>query len=180
MALRNELRDPGNNSPATGTYDWQHWYPNMIAGANAINAANGNVLIFYSGLGFDTDMSAITSGQNLGNGQTFSKSSFSYANKIVFELHNYNNGLGDSNCNDFNLYNQGSRRHCPFRSRNLLILNSQATMLWTPAPLLLQRTLHQFFLPSLASLRTALHTSKSLLVVRGLMGELPCLQNAQI
>lgn len=55
-ALRNELRDPGENSPVQAKYGWQDWYPNIVAAANGINAANPDPLIFFSGLNFDTDL----------------------------------------------------------------------------------------------------------------------------
>lgn len=55
-ALRNELRDPGPNSPVQANYGWQDWYPNVVAAADGINAANADPLIFFSGLNFDTDL----------------------------------------------------------------------------------------------------------------------------
>ena len=107
-SLRNELRDPGSDSPAEA-YGWANWYPNMIAAANAINQANPDPLIFFSGLGFDVDLGNVTKGHDLGDGQVFDISSFSYANKIVFELHNYQNSLSDSDCTSFGngLYSSG-------------------------------------------------------------------------
>lgn len=105
--LRNELRTPADDSPAKADYEWADWYPNMTAGANASNEANPDALIFISGLNYDTDLGNVTRGLDLGGGQVFNKDSFSYADKIVFELHNYNNNLEDSSCADFNLYNNG-------------------------------------------------------------------------
>jgi hypothetical protein len=40
-------------------------------------------------------------------GEVFDIESFPYANKIVFELHNYNNGLQNGNCSQFSMYGQG-------------------------------------------------------------------------
>ncbi|KAK4498671.1 hypothetical protein PRZ48_009181 [Zasmidium cellare] len=107
-ALRNELRDPGENSPVQANYGWQDWYPNVVAAADAINAANPSPLIFFSGLNFDTDLRNVTRGIDLGGGQVFDINSFPYSNKIVFELHNYNNNY-EGSCADFGsgLYNNG-------------------------------------------------------------------------
>lgn len=64
--------------------------------------------IFYSGLNFDTDLGNVTAGLPLNDqGDVFDIESFPYADKIVFELHNYNNALSDSNCANFNMYSQG-------------------------------------------------------------------------
>ncbi|KAK4629373.1 Glycosyl hydrolase 5 family protein [Fulvia fulva] len=105
--LRNELRLPAEGSPARASYGWNDWYPNIVAAANASNAANADALVFISGLNYDTDLANVTRGLDLGGGQVYDIDSFTYADKIVFELHNYNNNLGDSNCANFNMYNQG-------------------------------------------------------------------------
>jgi len=90
--MRNELRSPDDKpSPAPQAYNWGVWHTNMVAAANMINAANPNILIFYSGLNFDTTLEPIVSGSDLGNGVRFQKSSFAYSNKIVLEIHNYQN-----------------------------------------------------------------------------------------
>lgn len=105
QGLRNELRDP---SDPTLNYGWDSWYENVISTADAVNKANPDALIFYSGLNFDTDLRNVTAGLPLTtDGTAFDISSFSYADKIVFELHNYNNNLEDANCANFNLYAQG-------------------------------------------------------------------------
>lgn len=61
-ALRNELRRPDSPSPVRENYGWKDWYPNMIEAANSINEANSDPLIFFSGLGFDTDLGNVTAG----------------------------------------------------------------------------------------------------------------------
>lgn len=105
QGLRNELRDPSN--PALN-YGWDSWYKNVVPTADAVHAANPDPLIFHSGLNFDTDLANVTAGLPLTtDGTTFNISSSSYADKIVFELHNYNNNLADGNCANFNLYKQG-------------------------------------------------------------------------
>jgi hypothetical protein len=66
----------------------------MKSCAEGIHAANPKLLIFFSGLGFDTDLSPIPTGANLGDGKTFRKSDFP-KDKIVLELHNYQNTIKD-------------------------------------------------------------------------------------
>jgi hypothetical protein len=82
MSLRNELRKPGDNPLSSSSYGWQDWYPNVESaakGINSANSANNQVLIFFSGLNYDTDMSPIPTANNLGN--------FTFGNKLVLELH---------------------------------------------------------------------------------------------
>jgi hypothetical protein len=67
----------------------------MKSCSEGINAANPKVLIFLSGLGYDTDLSPITTGGDLGNRTVFRKSDFP-KDKIVLELHNYQNK--NTNC----------------------------------------------------------------------------------
>lgn len=105
QGLRNELRDPNNTAL---NYGWESWYQNVIPTADAVNAANPDPLIFYSGLHFDTDLANVTAGIPLTpDGSAFDISDFCYADKIVFELHNYNNALADANCANFNLTKSG-------------------------------------------------------------------------
>lgn len=105
QGLRNELRDPNNTAL---NYGWESWYQNVITTADAVNAANPDPLIFYSGLHFDTDLANVTAGIPLTpDGSVFDISDFCYADKIVFELHNYNNALADANCANFNLTKSG-------------------------------------------------------------------------
>ncbi|CAG8977272.1 hypothetical protein HYALB_00010892 [Hymenoscyphus albidus] len=89
LGLRNELRKPTSVPAAEATYNWATWYKNMIPAANEVNVANPDLLILYSGLNYDTDLSAISTGQHLGEELYFKKADFTYANKMVLELHNY-------------------------------------------------------------------------------------------
>lgn len=91
MSLRNELRSPDNNPPILATYNWETWYANVVPAMDLINGANPDVIIFMSGLGFDTTMAPITTATDLGSGTTFLKTDFTYANKLVVEIHNYDN-----------------------------------------------------------------------------------------
>ncbi|XP_075485386.1 glycosyl hydrolase 5 family protein-like [Primulina tabacum] len=71
MSLRNELRGPKQNV--------NDWYRYMQKGAEAVHAANPNVLIILSGLKFDRDLTFL-----------YKKPvSLNFANKTVFELHWY-------------------------------------------------------------------------------------------
>lgn len=88
--MRNELRKPEDNSTLTDkTYNWQHWYENMVNNANQVHQVNPDLLVFFSGLNYDTTLSPIPTGADLGNGTSFRKDDFKYADKIVLELHNY-------------------------------------------------------------------------------------------
>lgn len=92
MSMRNELRSPDDNTTLVNkNYNWANWYPNVVAASKIINAANPDTLIFFSGMGFDTTLQSVVTGASLGNGLTFKKGDFSYSNKIVMELHNYQN-----------------------------------------------------------------------------------------
>ncbi|KAK1318454.1 hypothetical protein QJS10_CPB04g01609 [Acorus calamus] len=71
MSLRNELRGPRQNVSL--------WYRYMQKGAEAVHAANPNVLVILSGLSFDNDLSFLASKQV----------QLSFTSKLVFEVHWY-------------------------------------------------------------------------------------------
>ncbi|KAI1372166.1 glycoside hydrolase family 5 protein [Hypoxylon crocopeplum] len=103
MSLRNELRIPLSNFTfASTSYNWEDWYTHIKQGTDAIHSANEDVLIFLSGLNSDQDLSTVVNGTALTPGSaTFNLDDFSgYANKLVLELHAYDNilGPGPSNC----------------------------------------------------------------------------------
>ncbi|KAF7595491.1 hypothetical protein BBP40_005827 [Aspergillus hancockii] len=90
VGMRNELRSPDSASTLVKkTYNWEYWYQHMVENANQIHDANPDLLIYFSGLDYDTRLGPIPTGQDLGNGTTFRKADFDYADKIVLELHNY-------------------------------------------------------------------------------------------
>lgn len=92
MSLRNEPREP-DSGPGRSTYNWRDWYGFVKQGTAAIHEANPDVLIFLSGLGYDTTLTPVAQGTALtpGSGK-FSLDDFpGYADKIVLELHNYEN-----------------------------------------------------------------------------------------
>jgi hypothetical protein len=100
--MRNELRSPDDDSTlANETYNWEYWYQHMVENANQIHEANPDLLIYFSGLDYDTRLSPIPTGQDLGNGITFQKTDFEYADKIVLELHNYDRSA--TSCDDLTL-----------------------------------------------------------------------------
>lgn len=106
MSLRNELRWT-NDTSANATYGWPEWYDEVIPAASGIHAANSVPLIFFSGLNYDTDLSTITTGADLGDGRSFDISSFEFADKIVFELHNYDNDETNCSALESSLYDGG-------------------------------------------------------------------------
>ncbi len=91
MSLRNEPREP-TSAAAKSTYNWQSWYTYVRQGADAIHSANADVLIFLSGLGFDTTLTPVVQGTALtpGSGR-FALSDFAGygADKLVLELHKF-------------------------------------------------------------------------------------------
>ncbi|KAH8729072.1 glycoside hydrolase superfamily, partial [Phaeosphaeriaceae sp. PMI808] len=108
IGLRNELRKPdsvGSSLP----YTWPVWYEQMVAAANVVNKANPNILIFLSGLDYDTKLTPIPTPDDLGNGKKFLLSDFSYRNKLVLELHNYQNDATDCGSMESGLWNNGFR-----------------------------------------------------------------------
>ncbi|CAA3006098.1 uncharacterized protein LOC111406301 [Olea europaea var. sylvestris] len=71
MSLRNELRGPKQNVT--------DWYRYMQKGAEAVHAANPNVLVILSGLNYDKDLSFILN----------KPVQLTFTNKLVFEVHWY-------------------------------------------------------------------------------------------
>ncbi|SMR52086.1 unnamed protein product [Zymoseptoria tritici ST99CH_1E4] len=90
IGLRNELRHHDSSSPAQ-PYDWAHWYEAMVPAAEAVYKTNPNILIFFSGLDYDKDITALVNKQHLGSGHYFDPRSFDFGNRVVMELHNYQN-----------------------------------------------------------------------------------------
>jgi hypothetical protein len=106
IGLRNEFRKP-DKAGSSLAYNWQTWYTQMVAASDLVNAANPNILIFLSGLDFDTTLSPIPGAGDLGGGKKFTKSSFKYADKLVLELHNYQNSATSCDSMKSGLYNNG-------------------------------------------------------------------------
>ncbi|KAK4034256.1 glycoside hydrolase superfamily [Parachaetomium inaequale] len=110
LGLRNEPREPTNNPALSrSSYNWQAWYTFMRQGAAAVHAANPAPLIFLSGLNFDTYLTPVVQGTALtpGTGR-FSVTDFEgYADKLVLELHNYENGIGSCDTLKGNLDRNG-------------------------------------------------------------------------
>ena len=96
MSLRNELRQPSDWKKLIWA-NWSSWYDNMPAGADAIHLANPDLLIFFSGLGYDSQLRPIFTGGPMGLNQVFDKDKLAYANKIVLEVHDYD---ADTNCTE--------------------------------------------------------------------------------
>ncbi|ROV86942.1 hypothetical protein VMCG_10766 [Cytospora schulzeri] len=105
ISLRNELRESWNDKNLY--YNWQTLVGNMSAGADTIHNVNPDLLITWSGMQFDQDLSALTSGDNLltapcykctaivdrlrRNPAYFDMESYRWGKeKLVWELHLYN------------------------------------------------------------------------------------------
>ncbi|PIB02826.1 hypothetical protein CB0940_11967 [Cercospora beticola] len=102
ISLRNELRQP--SSSTARPYNWNSWIENVIPAANGIHSNNSAPLIFFSGQGYDTDDTYFIQRQTW-NSETFKPESYAFKNKIVYEIHNYQNSA--TNCNQIQpgLYN---------------------------------------------------------------------------
>ncbi len=103
MSLRNELRESWNVTDLY--YNWETFVGNMTSGADAIHEANPDLLITWSGLQYDEDLSALTTKKNLLTAPCygctairdahrrqpvyFDLDSHPWAGKIVWELHLY-------------------------------------------------------------------------------------------
>ena len=88
IGLRNEFRKP-DNAGSSLPYDWPTWYEQVMDAAGIVNAANPEILIFLSGLNFDTTLQPIPWADDLGNGKKFLLTDYKYADKLVLEMHNY-------------------------------------------------------------------------------------------
>ncbi|KAI1339818.1 glycoside hydrolase superfamily [Xylariaceae sp. FL0016] len=108
MSLRNELRPSYNITELVDDplqYNWQTYAGNMTAGAYAVHEANPDILISWSGMQFDEDLSGVVTGKNLmthscyhcdviKNGYTadplyFNLDDHPFADKVYWELHMY-------------------------------------------------------------------------------------------
>lgn len=114
VGLRNELRKATTSEPV----DWYTWYTYMTQAANAVHEVAPGVLIFFSGLSYDSYIDPIPLEKTL-NGTPgtstarktakFVPSEFAWANKIVLELHKYDFEATQNRCPTFkaNWYKQG-------------------------------------------------------------------------
>ncbi|KAF2824435.1 glycosyl hydrolase family 5 protein-like protein/cellulase, partial [Ophiobolus disseminans] len=106
IGLRNEFRKP-DKAGSSLAYNWRTWYEQVIPAADLVNKANPNILIFLSGLDYDTKMTPIPGGDDLGGGKKFLLSDFKYKDKLVLELHNYQNSAGACGDIESGLWNNG-------------------------------------------------------------------------
>lgn len=111
MSLRNEPRDPKTSGSVQSSYNWQGWYGFVRRGVDAIHTANPALLVFLSGLSYDTYMTPVVQGTALtpGTGK-FSRSDFAGTagqDKLVVELHNYENGASSCSSLQSNLVRNG-------------------------------------------------------------------------
>lgn len=66
----------------------------MTAAASAVHAANPDVLIFFSGLDSDFNIEPAVGGSTLlDSGFSFDVASYEWANKLVFEMHEYDESI---------------------------------------------------------------------------------------
>jgi hypothetical protein len=68
----------------------------MVEAATAVNKANPNILIYFSGMDSDFNIEPAVAGSTLVDSTfSFSVASYPWANKLVFELHEYDEGLSN-------------------------------------------------------------------------------------
>ncbi|GJC97511.1 beta1,6-galactanase [Colletotrichum higginsianum] len=103
LSLRNEVRESWNVTNLY--YNWDTLVGNFSAGADAIHAANPDVLILWGGLQYGQDLSALTAGANYLTApcykctairdaarrppRVFDVDAHAWADKLVWELHLY-------------------------------------------------------------------------------------------
>ena len=111
IGLRNEPRDPTSNAALSrSSYNWQTWYAAMRQGADAVHAANPAPLVFLSGLSYDTFLTPVVQGTALAPGTgKFSRADFAGygGDKLVLELHNYENSASSCDSLKGNLQKNG-------------------------------------------------------------------------
>lgn len=125
MSLRNELRESWNVTNLY--YNWHTLVGNMTAGSDAIHEANPDMLITWSGMQYDQDLSALTTGKNLFTApcykctairdaatrepEYFNLADHPWGSKIVWELHLYTGSedINTDNCEvvEAELYRSG-------------------------------------------------------------------------
>ncbi|PSN68792.1 glycosyl hydrolase family 5 protein-like protein/cellulase [Corynespora cassiicola Philippines] len=108
IGLRNEFRRP-DSAGSSLPYDWPTWYTQNVAAADVVNKANPNILIFLSGLDYDTNLRPIPWADDIGGGKKFQLTDFKYANKLALELHNYQTSTSDCPGMEGGLWNNGFR-----------------------------------------------------------------------
>lgn len=111
MSLRNEPRPPTNNQKLLDeSYNWRDWYHFMRKGSDAVHEADPNSIIILSGLDYDTFVTPVFTGAKLEpSDDVFSRDDFvGYGkDKLVLEIHNYENEIGNCASLRHNLYTKG-------------------------------------------------------------------------
>lgn len=125
MSLRNELRRSLNDTELE--YNWVNLVSNTTAATDAIHEVNADILVSWSGMQFDQDLSAVTSGLNLNvapcykcdairDGHrrdpiVFDLDEHPWADKVFYELHMYSmsedQDTGDCDIIKAELYRNG-------------------------------------------------------------------------
>lgn len=125
MSLHNELRRSLNDT--TLGYNWVNLVGNYTAATDAIHEVNPDILVSWSGMQFDQDLSALTSGLNLNVAPcykcdairdgprrepiVFDLAEHPWANKVFYELHMYSmsedQDTGDCDIIKAELYRNG-------------------------------------------------------------------------
>ncbi|KAL8962017.1 MAG: hypothetical protein Q9193_001520 [Seirophora villosa] len=98
MGLRNELREPLFNRKSV-SYGWHTYLEHMPAAAAAVHGANEDLLIFFSGLGYDTELRALFAPSDPASGApSWQPAAYNFTHKIVLEVHDYDMDDSDTDC----------------------------------------------------------------------------------
>ena len=129
MSLRNEPREPDDDLSLNVTaYNWEDWYEHVKSGVAAIHTANPDVLIFLSGLDFDTYLTPVVQGTALTPGNaTFDRADFGSAgaDKLVLELHNYQKDATSCATLEADLYEDGFEALTPAAANMFPVLMTE-------------------------------------------------------
>ncbi|KAJ4253813.1 hypothetical protein NW762_010208 [Fusarium torreyae] len=111
QSLRNEPREPTNNDKLRDeSYHWEDLYKYMRQGADAIHEADPEAIIIISGMNYDTYVTPLYTGVALEPGTgVFNRDDFKgYGkDKLVLEIHNYENKITSCSSLRHNLYTKG-------------------------------------------------------------------------
>ncbi|KAH7183333.1 glycoside hydrolase superfamily [Fusarium flagelliforme] len=111
QSLRNEPREPTNNAKLKEeSYHWSDLYKYMRQGADAVHEADPEAIIVISGMNYDTYVTPLYSGEKMEpRGEVFNRDDFKgYGkDKLVLEIHTYENKGTSCPSLRYNLYNKG-------------------------------------------------------------------------
>ncbi|KXJ89970.1 glycoside hydrolase family 5 protein [Microdochium bolleyi] len=117
MSMRNEFRSPDATPELARTkYNWQEWYRFSKIAAGEIHAGHPDVLVLLSGLNYDTYLTPLVQGTAFTPGTEVFNPARDFpgmTNKLVLELHNYENGATSCSGLQSSMQTKGYQAHHP-------------------------------------------------------------------